>query len=81
MTPRTAQDYFPLSPLQQGMLFHSLSEPTGGAYIEQLWFVLEGLDRQLFRRAWELVATRYPVLRTAVKKRPSKRGSRVRSAR
>ena len=60
MAKRTAQEVFPLTPLQRGMLFHSLGEPESGAYVEQCRFVLDGLDPALFRRAWELVVGCYP---------------------
>ncbi|PMZ61575.1 hypothetical protein C1X25_28355, partial [Pseudomonas sp. GW247-3R2A] len=32
----TLKDLYPLSPMQQGMLFHTLYEPQVGAYISQL---------------------------------------------
>ena len=60
------EDIYPLSPLQQGILFHSLEAPAEGAYIEQLSWVLSGdLDAAALRRAWQEVVDRHPVLRSA----------------
>ena len=56
---------YPLTALQKGMLFHSLSYPSSGVDIEQIAFTLnEPLNIDLFVRAWERVIERYPVLRT-----------------
>jgi amino acid adenylation domain-containing protein/non-ribosomal peptide synthase protein (TIGR01720 family) len=61
-----AADIYPLSPMQQGMLFHSLYAPAAGMYIEQLSCVLRGgLDVAAFVAAWRAAAERHPVLRTA----------------
>src|SRR5262245_59359748 len=35
-------DVFPLSPLQQGLLFHSMADPEAGEYLDQLCFALRG---------------------------------------
>ncbi|MGK4003929.1 amino acid adenylation domain-containing protein [Sorangium sp. So ce1036] len=62
---RDVEDVYPLSPLQQGLLFHSLWEPGSGVYVEQVTCRLEGaLDVDAFRRAWEAVALHHGVLRT-----------------
>jgi amino acid adenylation domain-containing protein/non-ribosomal peptide synthase protein (TIGR01720 family) len=63
---RDVEDIYPLSPMQQGMLFHTLQEPSSGMYFEQLTFRSEGgLDTAAFRTAWEQVLARHPILRTA----------------
>src|SRR2546430_10470183 len=36
------EDVYELSPLQQGMLFHTLSAPRSGVYFEQFSFLLNG---------------------------------------
>ncbi|WP_437482985.1 amino acid adenylation domain-containing protein [Sorangium sp. So ce1014] len=62
---RDVEDVYPLSPLQQGLLFHSLWEPGSGVYVEQVTCRLEGaLDVDAFRRAWEAVVHHHGVLRT-----------------
>ena len=65
-TGRDVEDVYPLSPMQQGMLFHKLRDPTSGMYVEQLVFRLTGgLDVKVFETAWREVLARYPILRTA----------------
>jgi amino acid adenylation domain-containing protein len=60
------QDVYPLSPTQQGLLFHSLLDPDAGAYLVQVGFTLAGaLDRASFASAWQALQTRHDVLRTA----------------
>ncbi|MET0396105.1 MAG: amino acid adenylation domain-containing protein [Longimicrobiaceae bacterium] len=57
---------YPLSPLQQGMLFHTLYAPSSGTYFEQFAFTLRGaLDEAAWEAAWERVVERHAVLRTA----------------
>jgi amino acid adenylation domain-containing protein/non-ribosomal peptide synthase protein (TIGR01720 family) len=59
-------DIYPLSPMQQGMLFHTLYAPGSAVYFEQFACTLEGdLDDDAFERAWRRAADRHPILRTA----------------
>ena len=56
---------YPLSPLQQGMLFHNLSLPGSGVDIQQtLCKIRESVNHNTFRTAWEMVIKRHAVLRT-----------------
>lgn len=42
---------FPLSPMQEGMLFHSLLDRESGAYFEQAMFTINGeLDIEKFEK-------------------------------
>ena len=62
---RQIEDIYPLSPVQQGMLFHSLSEPDSGVYVTQLSCELEGdLDVDAFELAWQEVINQHAILRT-----------------
>jgi len=58
------EDVYPLSPLQQGMLFHSVKSPAAGVYLQQLSLMLRKLDTAAFERAWDRLAARHSVLRT-----------------
>lgn len=61
------EDVYRLSPVQEAMLFHSLLDPAGAVYTEQIALAIEGrLDIQAFRDGWAAVARAHPVLRTAV---------------
>ncbi|WP_163997839.1 non-ribosomal peptide synthase/polyketide synthase, partial [Pyxidicoccus caerfyrddinensis] len=60
------EDLYPLSPLQQGMLFHTLAEPASGVYISHLAWTFTGtVDLGIFRRALDAVAERHAPLRTS----------------
>lgn len=62
------EDIYPLSPTQEGMLFHTLREPETGVYMEQLVLTLHAplpLDESAFREAWQQTLARHAVLRTA----------------
>jgi amino acid adenylation domain-containing protein len=60
------ESIYPLSPMQHGMLFHCLYAPKSEVYFEQFSCTLRGgLDVEAFRRAWQKVVDRHPVLRTS----------------
>ncbi|MCM3338074.1 non-ribosomal peptide synthase/polyketide synthase [Paenibacillus sp. MER TA 81-3] len=61
----TIEDIYPLSPTQQGMLFHTLLSPGTGMYFENMNAVLEGnLDINAFQKAWQTLVNRHSILRT-----------------
>ncbi len=57
------EDIYPLSPMQQGMLFHSLNAPEEGAYLNQLRMDIHGLDVERFRKAWQSTLDQHAILR------------------
>ena len=60
------EDIYELSPLQQGMLFHTLLTPGSGMYFEQVAFPLYGpLNTAAFERSWQQVLDRHTILRTS----------------
>ncbi len=59
------KDVYPLSPMQEGMLFQALYEPESDAYFEQISYRIAGpLDVGVFRQGWNGLANRHDVLRT-----------------
>ena len=66
MNQKNIEDIYPLSPMQQGMLFHYIFEPEKAVYVEQLAVELEGeFDISAFRNAWTQIIQRHSVFRTA----------------
>lgn len=63
---RLVDAVYPLSPMQEGMLFHSLFDNDHGVYFEQLSVeVLGSADRETLKKAWMQVVNRHPALRSA----------------
>ena len=58
-------DLYPQTPLQQGLIFHTLFAPGSGFYVVQFRLVLQELNREAFQRAWQQVIDRHEILRTA----------------
>ncbi|MBX3301081.1 MAG: amino acid adenylation domain-containing protein [Nitrospira sp.] len=57
---------YPLSPMQEGLLFHTLLNPGSGVYLMQDRYSLTGeLDHAAFRQAWQRVIDRHDILRTS----------------
>ena len=66
LDPENVEDIYRLSPMQQGMLFHTLLDRECTPYFEQMSCVLRGaLDEGAFRDAWRRVIGRHSVLRTS----------------
>ncbi|MFL9458777.1 amino acid adenylation domain-containing protein [Tolypothrix bouteillei VB521301_2] len=60
------EDIYPLSPMQEGMLFESLYTPNSGVYFEQVICKFTGnLNVKAFEQAWQMVVARHSVFRTA----------------
>ncbi len=64
MSNNLVVDTFPLSPMQQGMLFHHLMEPHSGVDIQQLVVHLpEAIDAGRLNAAWQWLVRRHDILR------------------
>jgi hypothetical protein len=64
---KNVEDIYPLSPLQQGLLFHALYSPETGAYVEQAPMLVEGdLAVDAFARAFQRTVDRHAALRTGL---------------
>lgn len=63
---RNLEAVYPLSPMQQGMVFHTLYTPESGVYFEQTTFTIQGdFDVSAFKKAWQRVLDRHTILRTS----------------
>ncbi|MFL6980100.1 amino acid adenylation domain-containing protein [Bacillus inaquosorum] len=59
------QDIYPLSHMQEGMLFHSLMDVSSKAYVEQTSFTITGnLCIDSFQKSLNLLVSRYDIFRT-----------------
>src|SRR5207244_19659 len=60
------EDLYQLSPMQQGMLFHSVYAPGSGVYVSISVYAISGnLDLMAFNRSWQKVIERHAILRTS----------------
>ena len=66
MKSKNIEDLYELSPMQQGMLFHSVHDRDNkGLYVIQMSYALQGqLDVSAFEEAWRKVFSRQAILRT-----------------
>ena len=63
---KNVEAIYPLSPMQQGMLYHTVYAPESGAYMQQVTCRLNGdLNVVAFEEAWQQVINRHTVLRSA----------------
>lgn len=63
---KNVEDIYELSPMQQGMLFDSLTVNVPSMYRILLGYKLQGdIDVAAFRRAWQHVTRRHSVMRTS----------------
>ncbi|BAO92290.1 non-ribosomal peptide synthetase [Caballeronia cordobensis] len=61
---RGVTDIYPLSPMQHGILFHSLLAPEQSTYVNQLVATLVSPDVERLRAAFEAAEPRHDILRT-----------------
>lgn len=60
------EDVYPLTPIQQGMHFHTVNSPGTGMYLIQQRFTLQGpLDVSACKEAFDRVVSRHQILRAA----------------
>ncbi|NSX08514.1 non-ribosomal peptide synthetase [Pseudomonas lini] len=65
-TSNPIEDIYPLSPLQQGMLFHSLLHEDSGVYLMQDRYRIGGaIDEVAFLESWRQVVALHPSLRAS----------------
>ena len=63
---KAIEDIYPLSPMQQGLLVHTLLEPGSGIYFMQDRYIIDSeIDLPRFTAAWHAVAQRHDALRAS----------------
>ncbi|HSU82255.1 MAG TPA: condensation domain-containing protein, partial [Thermoanaerobaculia bacterium] len=66
MNRENVENIYRLTPVQQGMLFHTLYAPGEGVYFEQFNMTFgAGFEPALFERTWRDLVARNPILRTS----------------
>ena len=60
------EDIYPLTPLQNGLLFHSLYEEGSGDYVVQMGFVCEGIELETFVEAWKGLTKQFGIYRLSI---------------
>ncbi|WP_162603898.1 non-ribosomal peptide synthetase, partial [Streptomyces sp. CS014] len=66
----SVEDVHPLSPLQQGILFHGMLDEGAGVYFQRVRWSIEGdLDVDRMKAAWQATVDRHAMLRTSVRLR------------
>ena len=60
------EDVYPLTPMQEGLLLHTLLEPgTGIYYMQDRYRIDSEIDPQRFAQAWQAVVARHEALRAS----------------
>jgi len=66
MSEKNIEAIYPLSPMQQGILFQTLYAPASRSYFVQFVCSINSrLNTSAFKHAWQFIIDRHPVLRTA----------------
>ena len=65
MSKKNIEDIYPLSPMQEGLLFHSLYAPETGLYVTQIPYNCKHVNAAALRQAWQRIINRYSIFRTA----------------
>jgi amino acid adenylation domain-containing protein/non-ribosomal peptide synthase protein (TIGR01720 family) len=62
----TIEDIYPLSPVQQSMIFHHLYSPDSSVTVEQTVFSIESkLNVEAFEKVWQSILERHEALRSS----------------
>ncbi|BAY23347.1 amino acid adenylation domain protein [Calothrix sp. NIES-2100] len=66
MNKKNIENIYPLSPTQQGILFHTLRAPESGVYVVQSCYTFsKNINIAAFKQAWQQVINQHPILRTS----------------
>jgi amino acid adenylation domain-containing protein len=62
--PPAVEDFYPLSGIERGMIFHSLLTPDEPVYYDQITYLFELSDLDRFYRGFELLVDRHAIFRS-----------------
>jgi amino acid adenylation domain-containing protein/non-ribosomal peptide synthase protein (TIGR01720 family) len=66
LVPAGVVDVYPLTPLQQGLLYHSIKDQHSGNYIVRFaWVMGQDVQQGLLHKAWAHVVSQYDILRSS----------------
>ncbi|BES72570.1 hypothetical protein RE428_35880 [Marinobacter nanhaiticus D15-8W] len=65
LEPGAIDDILPLTPMQQGLLFHSELGGSTDLYVNQVSVTIDDLPLDAFKQAWTDAVSRHPILRAA----------------
>lgn len=61
-----AEDLYPMSDIQKGMIYHSVLEQDGAVYHDQFVYQVQDVfDEDCFNKAMDLLIVKHPILRTS----------------
>ncbi|MEM9271686.1 MAG: condensation domain-containing protein [Cyanobacteria bacterium P01_F01_bin.143] len=65
MKTENIEDIYELTPIQKGILFHSIYDTDSQLYLFQVLYTIESsFDMEIFETAWQIVVDRHTILRT-----------------
>jgi surfactin family lipopeptide synthetase C len=66
MNKKNIENIYPMTPMQQGILFHTLNAPETGLYVIQSSYRFNNqINLVAFKQAWQQVINQHPILRTS----------------
>ena len=74
ISKKNISEILPLTPLQEGMLFHSLLDKEDRSYVQQMSLHVRGtLDIECLINSWNIILERHEILRTAFQSKKNQR--------
>lgn len=67
LLPKNFEDFYPVSEIQYGMIYHSLLHKGSALYHDQstIRFTEENFDFELFKKAFSMMVDKHPIMRTS----------------
>lgn len=68
MTKKKISAIYQLSPIQEGIFFHSIVSENSKAYVQQYSCDFADLDVEIFKKSWEVLVDKHSILRSSFHK-------------